>query len=203
VTSAGRSGVATGRAEAGEHALRVGRTGFITLVTALKPFGQWRLRALFAVTSRFPVLLSIAPMQAVHFLHWNLLTHIPYNGPPQIPERPRHPYLIWGTVFNGVEDPYVEGFVIHVPRRIRLIWGSSFGFPGVHSVAGLAHYIADLSWPGGYSYFAYPEATVRDVQSAMAIRREHAFLREAVLTSKSDDFARTYRGFLKRCQGDL
>lgn len=193
----------TGRARSGQDAQRVRRSGFITLVTELKPRGQWRLRALFSITSRHPGLLAISPMKAVYFLHWNILTRIPYNGPPQIVERPQRPYLIWGTVFNGVADPYIEGFVVHVPRRIKLIWGSSVGFPGVGSVAGLTRYIADLSWPGGYSYFAYPDATVRAVESAMAIQREHAFLIEAALTSKSDDFARTYRGFLNRCQGDL
>ena len=193
-----------GRASTGEDAGRVGRIRFITLVTAIRPFRTWWLRRLFALTDRFPCLLAIAPMKAVHFLHWNILETIPYNGTPQIVEQPDHPYLIWGTVFNGVGDPYIEGFVVHAPRQIRAIWGTSYGFPGTRSVSRLARYIDDLSWNGGYSYFAYPDATVRTVQSAVNIQKEHPFLVNAAKNKSSyAEFARTYRGFLVRCQADL
>jgi hypothetical protein len=197
--------VDSGEAQSGDTAWRVGRVGFITMITAMRPFATVLLRTHFWVTSRFPSLLAISPMKAVHFLHWNILTDIPYNGPPQLAERPDHPYLIWGTVFNGVNDPYIEGFVVHVPIRIWLIWGTSYRFPGTGSVSTLVKYIHNLTWHGGYSYFAYPDATVRTVLSAMEIQKEHAFLLSLAQDNRRSgaEFTRAYRGFLTRCQGIL
>lgn len=182
---------------------RIGNTRMITLITPIVPFGTWWLRALFRLTRPFPQLLGIGPMKVVHFTYWSLLTTIPYNGAPQLRERLRRPLLIWGSVFNGEVDPYVEAFVVAVAPQIRLTWGTSYGFPGVGSVSDLREYIVAASWPGSYAYSAYPEATVRTIASAMAIKKEHAFLCELARRATPEEFAIAYDGFLRRCQEDL
>jgi hypothetical protein len=158
---------------------------------------------LYRVTRRFPGILGIAPMRSVHITHWSLLKRIPYNGPPQIRERPARPYLLWGTMFNGASDPYIEGFVVQVWRKIRANWGTSYGFPTRPSTAQVAHYIDEHTVPGSYTYAAYPEAGVRMICSAQRIAVEHRYLSRAAVTADPEAFARIYRGFLARSQADL
>jgi hypothetical protein len=193
----------TGRASSQRDADQVGRTAMITLITPMRRFAITRLRMFFVITRWFPKILAIEPMKAVHFTYWSILTDIPYNGAPQLPERPDHPWLIWGTVFNAAVDPYIEGFVAVVDKQIKMTWGRAFGFPGTTSIKNLRQYIESLSWLSSYRYSAYPEATVRTVLSAMDVEREHRFLAELAATADSATFASAYRGFLIRCQGDL
>jgi hypothetical protein len=176
----------------------------ITLITPLRRFGTTKLRLFFALSRRYPKILGIAPMTSVHYTHWSILTAIPYNGAPQVVERPDRPYLIWNSVFNGVLDPYIEGFVAAVDRQIKATWDSSYGFPGTRSIGRLKNYISSLSWPGSYAYSAYPDASVRMIDSALTIAKEHRFLEElARRPGSADDFAVAYRGFLSRCEGEL
>jgi len=186
-----------------DYAGQISRTGFIALITAVNRRGAVLLPLLYRITRRFPRALGIAPMKAVHFTYWSLLTTIPYNGHPQLPERPARPYLFWGTVFNGAGDPYIEGFVVKVWRRIRFNWGSSHGFPTRRSTVSVVRYIDDHTWLGGYTYAGYPDATVRMIESAKRIALEHRYLRDSAAAGDAPAFARVYRGFLTRSQGDL
>ncbi|HEX2074274.1 MAG TPA: hypothetical protein VHF92_10850 [Geodermatophilus sp.] len=181
----------------------VGRAGMITVLTALRPFGALRLRVLFALTRRIPRLTGLGPLKSVYFTRWGVLTSLPYNGPPQVPEQLGHPLLLWETVYSAPAEPYVETFVHAVGSKVRRIWGTSYGFPGTRSVTGLARYIGELSVPGAHCWSAYPEATVRTVLSALDVAREHRYLEQAARTSTPEDFAVVYRGFLARRQGDL
>jgi hypothetical protein len=185
------------------NADRVGRTRTITALTPLRPGGVLWLRVFFAIARRFPAILRIEPMKAVHFTYWSVLTAIPYNGPPQLPERPRRPYLLWQTVFNAAIDPYVEAFVVAVRVQINITWWFAKSYPGTKSVARLSDYITQNTRPGSYTYSAYPEATVRTVLSALDVRGSHQALHDAAKTTTPAEFAALYRQFLIRHQRDL
>jgi hypothetical protein len=179
------------------------RTALITLITPLRRGGVLWLRVFFAISRRFPQILQIAPMKAVHFTYWSLVTRIPYNGPPQLPERPKRPWLVWHSVFNAAMDPYVEAFVAAVAPQVNVTWKFAERFPGTGSVTRLINYIRAYSWAGSHSYSAYPDATVRAILSAKTVQREHRLLEQAAASASPAEFAETYRGFLARCQGDL
>lgn len=180
-----------------------GRARMITVLTPLKPFGVLRSRLSFLATRLFPGLVHIGPLDSVYFTRWSLLRKIPYNGPPQVRDRLASPYLVWESDWTGVMEPYIEAFVYAVGPQINRTWATSYGFPGTGSVTALREYIEHLSHPGGYSYCAYPAASVRMVRSALAVEREHRFLEQAARTSSAADFAVVYRGFLRRRQEDL
>jgi hypothetical protein len=181
----------------------VGRAGMITVLTALRPLSTLWLRPLFALTRRFPELTRLGPLKSVYFIRWSVLTSLPYNGPPQVPEQLGHGRLLWDVVYSAPTEPYVETFVHVVGRNVRSIWCTSHGFPGTGSVTALAGYIGGLAIPGAYCWSAYPEATVRMVLSALDVAREHRFLERAARTASPEEFAVLYRGFLARREGDL
>lgn len=191
-----------GRASSCQHADTVGRTRMITLITPLRPFRILMVRFFFLLSRIFPSILGIEPMKAVHFTYWTLVTRMPYNGPPQALERPKRPWILWGSVFNADIDPYVEAFVAVVAPQINLTWGGALGFPGTKSVVALRSYIEDLATMSAYRYSAYPDATVRTVLSAFEIAREQPYL-EAAANGDADEIARVYRGFLSRREQDF
>jgi hypothetical protein len=181
----------------------VGRAAMLTVLTALKPFGAMWLRLLFALTRHVQGLTGLGPLKSVYFTRWSVLTSMPYNGPPQTPERLGHRLLLWETVYSAPTVPYIETFVHGVGAKVRRIWRTSYGFPGTGSVTGLGGYIGELSIPGSHYWSAYPEATVRTVLSALDVAREHRFLEQAARATSPEEFAVSYRGFLARRETDL
>ena len=175
----------------------------LMVITPLKPWGPPWLRLQFKLTRLFPALKGLEPFKSVYFSRWSILTSIPYNGRPQVRERPEPPYLLWEVAFSAEGDPYIESFARGIPANIERIWGSSYGFPGTDSVDELFRYIMDLSWPVGHAYWAYPDGTVRTVLSGLEVAKEHEFLVQAARSSTAEDFARIYRGFLRRRGRDL
>jgi hypothetical protein len=181
----------------------VGRVRMITMLTALKPWGLLRLRLEFLATRLWPGLMGIRPLRSLYSTRWSLLTALPYNGPPQLPERPRRPQLLWETDYSAPVEPYIEAFIAATSRQIRRTWGSSYDFPGTGSVTGLRNYIEGFSRPAAHSYCAYPDASVRMILSALAVAQEHEYLLAAARSPDAAAFAVAYRGFLARRQGDL
>ena len=89
-------------------------------------------------------LTGLGPLKSVYFIRWSVLTSLPYNGPPQVRERPPRPLLLWETVYSAPTEPYVETFIHAVGDNVRRIWRTSHGFPGTGSVTDLAGYIGGL-----------------------------------------------------------
>jgi hypothetical protein len=180
-----------------------GRAHAITIITQIRPLWAPLHRLGFAVARLFPPARGLRQLSLLHFARWSILRSIPYNGPPQVRDRLAHPLMIFDDQYNGLPDPYIEAFVYVLPRQLESTWRSSYGYVGTRSVATFTRQLKKLALPGAYFYSAYPDATVRMIQSAFAVEREHRFLEEAARTSTPQDFAVVYRGFLTRRQGDL
>jgi hypothetical protein len=178
-------------------------TGDITLVTSLRFWGPAWLTGQFALSRVWPDVTGLRRFRSVHFTHWSLVRSFAWNGPPQVRERPRHPWMIWETVYSAEVVSYIESFVAGIGPQITMTWRSSLGFPGVGSVSRLQHYISSLSWPAGCFYWAHGDASVRTVLSALEVAREHRYLVEVAATGDAEEFATVYRGFLRRRGGDL
>jgi hypothetical protein len=175
----------------------------ITVISEIRPFRYPFNRLTFALARLWPATMGIDKVSLLYFARWSVLRSIPYNGPPQVRERLRHPLLIFEDYYNGLTDPYIEAFARVLRLQILFTWGTSYGYTGTRSVVRFTRQIKKLLYPGSYDYSAYPTATVRMIKSALAVAREHRYLREAARTSSPEDFAVVYRGFLTRRQEDL
>ena len=179
------------------------RVRSLTPLTPMKPFGAVLARLLFAIQRTLPETMGIRELKAIYFTRWSVLTSFPYNGPPQIPERPPHPYLVWETDYNGVTERYIETFTYLISRQINLAWFTSYGFPHTRSVTELKNYIEQVSHPIDYHYCAYPDASVRMILSALEVAKEHRYLVDQANDGPAEEFAPVYRSFLQRRQADL
>src|SRR5579884_3477743 len=116
----------TGSDDAQRLANLDGKAQAITVLSPIKPFWSLWLRILFWLTRTFPSLTGpLRQLSFIHYARWNILTRIPYNGPPQKPERLNYTYLLFTSNFNGTWDQYIDAFSYTVPRQMSWIWGSS------------------------------------------------------------------------------
>lgn len=190
MTGTGGTGLRTGN-----HAL--------TMITPLTWWGLPWLGLQFRLTRRFPSLKGLEPFKSVYFSQWCLVRSFHFNGPPQLRERPSRPWMLWEVVYSAEADPYIESFIAGIPKQIRRLWNSSYGFPGTGSVARLTDYITAARWQSDVEYWAYPDATVRTILSGLEVVKEHAFLTVAARDGTDEDFAAAYAGFLRRRGSDL
>ena len=181
---------------------RHGRSRAITVISEIKPFWAPINRLLFVVTQTFSRWSRLHKVSLIHFLRFCVVRKLPHNG-PQPRERLRHPLLILEDHYTGLPDPYIETFLIVLRPLLRLVWRSSYGYAGVKSVTVFTRQLKRLAYPGAHYYSAYPDATVRMIQSALAVSREQSRLRSAADSPDAAEFAAEYRAFLARRQEDL
>jgi hypothetical protein len=95
--------------------------------------------------------------------------------------------MIFVSDYDGDPDEYLAAFGIGIERGMRWSFGSYAGFPGPRPTPLFVDYVT-----GGRSevllrYSAYPDATVRDVDSALAVAEKVDRLREVVEGYAHDD----------------
>ena len=146
----------------------------------------------------------ILQFKFIHFVRWGIVRDLPYNGPPQ-PGRDRlnYAYLYFETNFDGPWRNYIDGFAYCIPRDIRYLWGRGIAFPGPPPAEPLKRWIAANSMGGGTYYVAYPEASVRQVLSAVAVRDGLRTLQEQSAGLSPEQFTAAYERFLTDVQAHL
>jgi hypothetical protein len=182
-----------------------GRAFPITVLTPLKPGGSPWLRFNFFFARRVPLFTrQLRKLSFIHYARWTVLRRIPQNGPPQQPEHLNHEYLLFTSNFNGTWDQYIDAFSEVVPWRMRMIWSSSFGFPGPKPAEHLKDYVRRNAFFTDHYYAAYPDASTTLVLSALALRRNfERFTRSVPADVGSEAFRRAWHAFLTDVQGDL
>jgi hypothetical protein len=137
-------------------------------------------------------------MSFIHFAHWLTISHFPGE------ERPtRYGYLLFVSNFNGVWGKYIEAFSRVIPKRMALLWGACFGFPGVLPPRPFRSYIQRNDTTVDHYYCAYPDASATEVAAALRVSEE--FRREAAGLADPDaaTFGPAWRRFIEAAQRDL
>lgn len=108
-----------------------GKATAMTVMTPVRRGWTLWLRVVFWIGRHYkPLMEKLERLSFIHYARWAIVKRIPYNGPPQEPERLRYRYLLFESNFNGTWDEYIDAFSQIVPRRMKAIWASSYGFPG-------------------------------------------------------------------------
>jgi hypothetical protein len=173
----------------------------ITVITPVRRPWSWWLRLTWPGSDRSgSIKAPILRLSFIHAAHWGLFDRIPSTKSRRLPT----PYVLFQSNFDGLAFEYAEAFALEMPWRIRGLWGGAYGFPGPDPPNRFVRYVLDHAVDGPYHYYArYPTATVRTVRSALALRESfERFEREAAKLD-ADGFARAWRDFLTREQGNL
>jgi len=179
-----------------------GRARAISVMSPIKPGGTEFLRGLLWLFQTFPKLSEpLVRLSFIHFAQWNIVPRIPENGPPQEPEELNYDYSLFLSNFNGSWDDYIDAFSRNLTLQMRLLWESSYGFPGPRPVGPFEAYIQRNEFVASYYWSAYPQASTTMILDALALEeRLTAFLQ----TSESlgpEAFHAAYEEFLTEVQG--
>ena len=143
-----------------------GRHSSLTFVTVVHPWGVPLVRALFwGARNMAWVTADLRRLEIIHFVRWSLL-----------PGR----RLVFEGDFDGDLPQYIDAFAEVVPTRMKAVWSTSVGYPGLIPTDGFNRWVtAEEAIPGHY-YSAYPEASTAMVVRALALHeRLRAFARTA------------------------
>ena len=180
------------------------RARVLTMLTPIRPGWATFLRAI-TWTSRFHSYFEDHSLQFrfIYFVRWTIFDHLPFNGPPQEPEKLKYQYLFFESNFDTPWTKYIDAFAYVIPRDIRVIWGRGFAFPGPPPAEPLKQWIARNSLPGAHYYHAYPEASTRMVTSGLRVKQRFPELKADAREMSPEDFKAAFERFLTDVQKDL
>jgi hypothetical protein len=172
-----------------------GRSTPLTVLTPMPRRWTGLLRGLLFLRHLMGAPSDLRQLSFIHFAHWSVISRFPGQQ-----RRSRYAYLLFRSDFNGAWSKYIDAFSIRIPRRMALIWGWSFGFPGALPPGPFRHYIAANDLPVDHYYSAYPDSGVTEIAAALRVRE--AFERHLGDTAV-EGFPEAWRRFLDEVQEDL
>lgn len=181
-----------------------GRALAITVITPIRRGWVPLIYLGFAPVRRFPIFTNtLRRLSFIHFARWCILRKIPYNGPPQRPERLHAPYFIFESNFNGSWEDYLDSFAYVLPVRIWATWVNSMGFPGPKPTTRFKDYVRHNQYDVEHYYSAYPQATTTMVTSALSLQARFDRFEAQTAELDPDQFAAAYRRLLTAAQREL
>jgi len=181
-----------------------GKARAITVLSPVRPGWPLWLRGLFFAGSHLTFSLKkLQQLSFIHYARWAIVERRWPGGDRPRGKRQRYRYLLFESNFNGSWDEYIDAFSEVVPTRMRLIWGSSYGFPGPLPVEPFKAYIRKNELPIDHYYSAYPAATTTEVISALEVARAFESFIAHSRGLAGADFKRSYEDFLFEVQHHL
>lgn len=189
----------------GTHSGNVdGQAIAITVFSSVKWWGRLWLPLVFWFATHVPKSAgTLAKLSFIHFARWTLVRRIPYNGPPQAPEKLAYPRLFFESNFNGGWEEYIDAFSHILTKGMNFFWGSSYGFPKPLPTAPFKEYIKKHELEASHFYSAYPEATTTIVLAAEDLEHQFQKFRTRVDGVSAEEFAREWTSFLTDVQEKL
>jgi hypothetical protein len=182
---------------------RAGRATALTTLTPLPRFWSRPLKLVLKIKSWAGPDKTLRRLSFIHAAYWVVIDHFPGEK-----KRSRYSYLLFISNFNGSWFDYIDVFSTVVPKKMALLWGSSYGFPGATPPRAFTRHIRANDRPLEHYWSAYPGATTTEIASALRV--SDRFEAEVAPAAERDDvehntaeLAKTWRAFLIDVQRDL
>ncbi len=179
-----------------------GRSTAATLFMPVRSGRRMWLRVLFFVSRHVGAVT--APMRrlaTIHFLHWTVLDAVPdANGRRQPLKRP---WLWFESNFDQNLNQYIDAFARAVPWRMRAVWGSAEGYPGLFPSGPYQRWTNDNAVAAEHYWCAYPEASTRVAAAGLRVDDRLRRFKQDVAGADPDHFLAEYERLLTDVQVDL
>jgi hypothetical protein len=135
-----------------------GRTTELTTLSKIKPLHTTILREMLNRGDELTANI-LKDIETIQYASWVIVEYGDAD------------YLMFLSNFTGSFEKYIDDFAAVNARAVglQIIWGNCEGWPGIGSVENLKAFIRDTTLRADLYYSAYPEATVRDVLSALKV----------------------------------
>jgi hypothetical protein len=175
-----------------------GRARALTVISPLPRLWSPLLKLTLYIKRRQGPDPTLQRLSLIHAAHWVVIDRFPGE-----PRKRRYAYLLFLSNFNGSWREYIDVFATAIPKRMAIIWGTSYGFPGALPPTPFVNYIERGQLAPQHFYSAYPQASATEVASALHVRER--FLDDVVPAAQRDPetFAAAWNGFLTEVQRDL
>jgi hypothetical protein len=183
-----------------------GKAYAMTVITAMKPWKTWIVRAFFLILGWIkPLQGNLAHLSFIHFARWVVIkrNRFPRLSQEQPKEDLRYDYLLFCSNFNGTWNQYIDAFSSVLSSGLNAIWRWSQKYPGAVPVTEFKRMIALSQFDTDYYYTAYPYATTNDVKAAHRVESALNAFASASKDLPPEEFARAYVRLLVEVQGDL
>jgi hypothetical protein len=175
-----------------------GRTSVLTVLSPLPRRWSGPLRLVLWLKRRRGPDPTMQAMSFIHYAHWVVITRFPDQR-----RRTRYAYLLFQSNFNGTWGSYLDAFSVVIPKKMALIWGTSFGFPGALPPRPFRRYIQTNDLSLDHYYAAYPEASATEVASALRVSDLFDRLVRPAVDRDPATFAAAWQQFVQNAQRDL
>ena len=195
--------------------MSVNRTEPMTVISPIRPGWTPYARLVLELLPRTPwgTGSELQELRFIQSARWALLTGLPdgYGGTVAT----RYDYLLFESNFNGTTPSYLQAFADVLPRRMRAIWNSSFGFPDLPGspprptyrklrdpIPGRAfvRYVDSASLRADHFHSAYPDASNTEVLAGLEASRQLARLRAYAAAGDPSSFRTAFADALHRLQ---
>ncbi len=183
-----------------------GKAYAMNVITPMKPWKTWLLRAFFVALGNIkPLQSDLIHLQFIQFARWVIVPRhgFPHLGESQKRESLKYDYLLFFSNFNGTWNQYIDAFSAVLSLGLNLVWRWSEKFPGAVPVTPFKNYISRVQFDTDYFFSAYPEATINDVQSAHIVQSELNALSTQADALTPEEFRSAYLQFVLNVQSHL
>jgi hypothetical protein len=184
----------------------LGKATAFVVPTPMRPWKTVIVRVILFIFDRIKSTQEIAKrLSFLPFVHWVVIGR---NAWPRIDdqqpeEKLAHDHLFFLSTFNGMWHPYIDAYADVLHQPLDAVWRWSDGYPKARPVTALKEYIARNQLEADHHYVAYPEASVRDVRSALRLADALRRFRESSQGLEPEQFSEDFRCFLQRVQNNL
>jgi hypothetical protein len=140
----------------------------LTVLAPIVPGEVDTLQETLAHLPRDPSPLS--RLGLAHFARWVIIPD--FGKDPSRPQAAHFgPYLLFSVTFDGVLEPFLEQLCVTLGDEAEPIWSRCLGAPIPARGAALKAYLRHNQVQTGLFFAAYPQATVEEVNDALAVRK--------------------------------
>lgn len=181
-----------------------GKANPMLTIAAIRPWVRWITSATLWAFKWLP-LRNLRRLRFIHFARWVVLKRSDFRvADPNYPkENLNYNYLMFSTNFNNQWEQYIDAFSMVVPLGVNFLWATCRRFPCAWPIRLFKIYIRYNEYPIDYYYNAYPEASVRDIESAIDVDRLLAQFMTLSRDLDPDTFAKEYQVFIRSIQNKL
>lgn len=133
--------------------------GQVTAMTVITPITQGRLENLRAALKVIGAKTDgpITKINTIHYARWVII-----DGGTR---------LLFTSNFDGTAEDYLRDFVEKASDGLDAIWGNCDGYPGAKPFDKFLAYVDEHEYTAELFYPAYPDATVKQIQKSLALRK--------------------------------